>query len=298
MSLVSERARSGPCGPRFEFRVLGHLEIIVRGSLLTVGPLKQRALLAYLLLHPNQVVPAGRLDEALWGADPPRTAKQSLQNGIGGLRKLISATGAFGNTFITTRAPGYMLEVDQQAIDVHAFLRLRSEARVALADRRYDDAARLLGGALSRWRGSALSDLVEAGISWPVITYLDDMRLTALEDRIDADLRLGRHSDLAGELAQLVAVTPLRERLWERLIVALYRAGRQADALSAYRDCRRVLIEELGIEPNQRLCELERAILTQDTQYLMRLPESPMATAPPVSELFREGRLSLSARSA
>src|SRR3569833_1991491 len=234
MSLVSERARSGPCGPRFEFRVLGHLEIIVRGSLLTEGPLKQRALLAYLRLPPNQVDPAGRL----------------------------------------------------------------VEARLALADRRYDDAARLLGGALSRWRGSALSDLVEAGISWPVITYLDDMRLTALEDRIDADLRLGRHSDLAGELAQLVAVTPLRERLWERLIVALYRAGRQADALSAYRDCRRVLIEELGIEPNQRLCELERAILTQDTQYLMRLPESPMATAPPVSELFREGRLSLSARSA
>lgn len=298
MSLVSEKEPSGPCGPKVEFRVLGHLEVIVRGSILTVGPLKQRALLAYLLLHSNQVVPAGRLIEALWGAEPPRTAKQSLQNSIGGLRKLISATGAFGKTSITTRPPGYMLKINPQTIDVHEFLRLRSIARAAFADRRYEDAARLLGGALSCWRGPALSDLVEAGINWPVINYLEDMRLTALEDRIDADLRLGRHSDLAGELAQLVAMTPLRERLWERLIIALYMTDRQADALSAYRDCRRILIEELGIEPNRRLCELERAILTQDTQYLMRLPESPMAAASPVPEFLRGGLLSLPVQSA
>jgi DNA-binding SARP family transcriptional activator len=278
MSLVSERVSSGQGGPRGEFRILGHLEIIVQGGLLRIGPLK--------------------LVEALWGADPPRTARQSLQNGIGGLRKLISATRTLGAASIITRAPGYMLEVDPRAIDVHQFLRLRGEGRTAFACRRYEDAAQLFRRALSCWRGSVLSDLVEAGVNWPAIDHLEEMRLGALEDRIDTDLRLGRHSDVAGEVAQLVAATPLRERLWERLIIALYRADRQADALAAYRNCRRVVIDELGIEPNRRLRELERAILAQDTQYVMRLPESPMPAAPMDPELFLGGALSLPAQSA
>ncbi|GAA0363708.1 AfsR/SARP family transcriptional regulator [Actinoallomurus spadix] len=298
MSLESERVPSGQGGPWVEFRILGHLEVIVRGGLLGVGPLKQRTLLAYLLLHPNQVVPAGRLVEALWGEDPPRTARQSLQNGIGGLRKLISATRTLGAASIATRAPGYMLEVDPQAIDVHRFLRLRAEGRTALAGRRYEDASRSFRRALSCWRGSVLSDLVEAGVTWPAIDHLEEMRLAALEDRIDADLRLGRYSDVAGEVAQLLAATPLRERLWERLIIALYRADRQADALAAYRNCRRVLVDELGIEPNRRLRELERAILAQDTQYVMCLPESPKPAAFMDPEFFLGGTLSLPARSA
>jgi DNA-binding SARP family transcriptional activator len=293
MSLVSETARPGPDDNGVEFRILGPLEINTRSGLVPIGPLKQRALLAYLLVYPNQVIPAGRLVEALWGADPPRTARQSLQNGIGGLRKLMRVTDGVGTTTIVTRAPGYMLEVDPRVIDVHEFLRLRGEARAALAGQRFDEASRLLGRALSRWRGSALSDLAEAGINWPVIDYLGGMRLAALEDRIDADLQLGNYSDSAGELAQLVTVAPLRERFWELLILALYWADRQADALSAYRDCRRVIIDELGIEPNERLRDLERAILTRDTPYLRGLLDRPPSAAPPAPDPLQTGVLNL-----
>jgi class 3 adenylate cyclase len=213
-----------------------------------------RALLAFLLLHANEPVSSDRLIDEVWGSPPPKTAAASLQNYVSRLRK------AIGADLIVSQPAGYVLRVDPERFDLARFERLTAEARRAAPGDRADK----LRAALALWRGPALADLAFEPCLREEIGRLEEARLAALEQRIDADLELGSAGELVGELDQLVEQQPLRERFRAQLMLALYRAGRQADALEAYREARRVLMDELGLEPSEELRSLEQAILQQD----------------------------------
>jgi DNA-binding SARP family transcriptional activator/predicted ATPase len=237
-----------------EFRVLGPLEAVVHGKPVALTRQKSRALLAYLLLHANEIVSTDRLIDVLWGESPPKTATASLQNTVSRLRREL------GRDAIRSRPPGYVLELDPESLDLARFGRLVEEARDAdMAER-----AEKLREALALWRGPALADLAFEPFAQSEIARLEELRLAAVEDRIDAELALGRNGSLVSELEELVGQNPLRERLRRQLMLVLYRVGRQADALAAYRDARRMLDEELGLEPSDELQRLERAILVHD----------------------------------
>jgi len=238
-----------------EFRILGPLEVVEDDRAVRLDRRRLRALLAYLLLHANRPVSADQLIEEVWGPEPPKTAAASLQNYISRLRK------AIGSELIVSQAPGYVLRVDPERFDLARFERLVAEARRSAEPR---ERAEKLRVALSLWRGPALEDLTFESFAQTEIARLEEARLEALEERLDADLALGRAGDLLGELEGLVARYPLRERFRAQLMLALYRAGRQADALAAYQDARRMLLDELGLEPNEELRGLEQAILRQD----------------------------------
>jgi DNA-binding SARP family transcriptional activator len=250
-----------------EFRILGPLEAREGGVAVALGGAKQRALLAILLLHPNEVVSTERLIEALWEEPPGRGAK-AVQVYISRLRKALSGT------MPTSRPPGYLLELSPEQFDLARFRRLRTEA-----SRDPASAAEKLEEALALWRGQALAEFVSEPFARIERLRLEEERLEALEERIEAKLALGCHAVLAGELEALVAMHPLRERLRGQLMLALYRCGRQAEALAAYREGRRKLVEELGIEPGRALRELEQAILRQD-QALEATPNMVPVAAP------------------
>jgi DNA-binding SARP family transcriptional activator len=241
-----------------EFRILGPLEAHHRGRTLRLGGLKQRALLAMLLLRRNEAVSTDRLIDALWDTSPPPTARQALQNHVAALRR------ALGPGVLVTRHPGYLLRVEPEQLDLDRFRRLLAEARAALDDGNAAAAAGLLRVALKLWRGPPLADLAAAGLAWARCAELGEERLAAVETRVEADLALGRHRELIGELEALVRAEPLRERLCGQLLLALYRSGRQAEALAAYRVTRDTFVDELGIEPGAELRALERAILAHD----------------------------------
>jgi DNA-binding SARP family transcriptional activator len=225
----------------------------VAGRLLPLGGEKQRALFALLALRANEVVARGWLLEELWGDDPPATAVKALQVYVSRLRKVLPS-GA-----LVTRPPGYVLEIDAEHVDVHRFVRLVADA--AKADPA--QASALLQRALALWRGPPLAEFGNEPFARPEADRLADLQLAALKDRIDADLALGSHRALIPELRRLVEEHPHRERLRLQLMVALYRSGRQADALDAYQAARSALVK-LGLEPSAALRTLERHILTQD----------------------------------
>jgi DNA-binding SARP family transcriptional activator len=253
-----------------EFRILGPLEVIDdEGRPIRLGGARQRALLAALLLHANEVVLLDRLMDELWGDRPPASGAKALQVAVSQLRK------SLGNGALQTRSGGYVLHVDEEQLDLGHFGRLRETARSALAAGRAEEAAAALREALGLWRGRALADVAGEEFARGEAERLEELRLVALEERIEADLALGRHAELVAELESLVQRHPLRERLKLQLMLALYRSGRQAEALDVYRETRRLLAEELGIEPGPGLRELERAILRQD-------PELEFARAPNV----------------
>ena len=251
-----------------EFRILGPLEVVEEGRPLTLGGPRQRALLAILLTRANEVVSNDRLIDELWGARPPGTGTNALQYHVSQLRKTLSPSDA-----IITRGPGYLIRVAPHELDLLRFEQLVDEARRAPADQ----AARLLHDALSLWRGPALADLASEPFAQAEILRLEELRLAALELRIETDLALGRHRELVGELEVLVHEHPLRDRPRAQLMLALYRSGRQAEALDLYREGRRLLVDELGIEPGLELQELEKAILRHDPE--LNSPD-PAATAP------------------
>ncbi len=211
-----------------------------------------------LLLQANQVVSADRLIDELWGEDSPEHAHAALRVNVARLRKAVP------RSVLATRSPGYTIHVQPDELDLHRFERLVDEGRSLLARGQAADASERLGDALSLWRGPALADFAYERFAQAAIARLEEIRLAALEFRIDADLALGRHDDVVGELEALVAGHPLRERLRMLLMTALYRSGRQAEALDVYQDARRVLVDELGIDPSPTLQELELAILRQD----------------------------------
>jgi DNA-binding SARP family transcriptional activator len=234
-----------------EFRVLGPLEVVEDGQALPLGGTKQRALLACLVLRANQLVSTDRLVEELWPHGAPRTAAKTIQVYISKLRKEL------GEGRLVTHPPGYVLRVDPSELDLARFEALLEEAR-RVDPRR---AVEPLREALALWRGPALADLAYEPFAQTEIARLEELRLAALEERIEADLATGRHAERVGELEALVADHPLRERLRGQLMLALYRSGRQAEALEVYQDARRTLVEELGLEPSVALQRLEKAIL-------------------------------------
>jgi DNA-binding SARP family transcriptional activator len=248
------------------FRVLGPLEASREGEPLHLGGGKQSALLAILLLNANEVVSSDRLIDELWGEAAPGTAAKSLQVHVSQLRKALEPERGAGEPgrVLITRSPGYMLALEPDQLDLTRFDRLAREGREALASGDPERAARLLREALSLWRGPALADLAYESFAQSEIPRIEELHLAALEDRISADLDCGRHAELVGELESLVAAEPLRERPCGQLMLALYRSGRQAEALDAYRRARGTLVEELGIEPGKDLQALHEAILSQD----------------------------------
>src|SRR5215207_1697835 len=237
------------------FRILGPLEVADDDDrTLVIGAGRQRQLLAVLLLHANEFVASERLIEELWGEQPPETAAKALQGYISQLRKTL------GSEVLLTRPGGYVLQVAPGELDAQRFEQLVEQARAAEPR----EAGQALREALALWRGPALADFAYDDFARSEIDRLEERRLAALEQRMEADLALGRHADLVAELAALVAREPLRERLRAQLMLALYRSGRQVDALEAYQQARRAFIDDLGLEPSEELQQLQRAILAHD----------------------------------
>jgi SARP family transcriptional regulator, regulator of embCAB operon len=246
-----------------ELGLLGPLVAARGGQPIPVAGPKPRALLSILALEAGRVVSADRLVEELWPEQPPGTAAHAVQVYVSQLRK------ALGADAISTRRPGYVLELDPECVDVHRFVRLADDGRAALQSGDPLVAARALRESLALWRGSALADFTYEPFAQTEIARFEELRLVALEERIEADLDLGRHAGLVSELEALVREQPLRERPRAQHMLALYRSGRQADALAAYRRSRRTLVEEVGVEPGPALRELEAAILRQDESLLL-----------------------------
>jgi DNA-binding SARP family transcriptional activator len=248
------------------FRILGPLEVVEGERPLPLGGPRQRALLAILLLRANEVVSTDRLVDQLWGETPPPTAAKAIQVYVSKLRKQL------GENRLVTRAPGYVLLADESELDLGRFEQLVSKAGQAGPE----DAAALLREALALWRGTPLADLEYEAFAQAEISRLEELHLAVLEERIDADLAAGGHTKTLSELEALVAAHPLRERLAGQLMLALYRSGRQAEALDVYQNTRQVLVEEIGLEPNPALQRLEKAILNQDPSLDLAGPaESP-----------------------
>jgi predicted ATPase/DNA-binding SARP family transcriptional activator len=243
-----------------EFRVLGPLEVVAAGHSLGLGTPRQRTLLGLLLLHAGEVVSYDRLVEDLWDGDPPATARHTLQGYVHRLRHMLGADA----WRLITRPPGYQLKVSTGELDAQRFQDLATAGRRALVRDEPQAAADQLAVGLGLWRGPLLADLDEVAALEPERARLEALRLTALEDRIEADLALGGHGGLVSELEGLLADHPYRERLWGQLMLALYRSGRQADALQAFHRARQVLDEELGIEPSRWLRRRQEQILLQD----------------------------------
>jgi DNA-binding NarL/FixJ family response regulator/DNA-binding SARP family transcriptional activator len=244
-----------------EYRILGPLEVVDEGEPVALGRLKERLVLAVLLLHANEFVSRERLIDELWGELPPPTAKKAVNVYVSQLRKALTRNG---QDPIATADGGYRLEVGSDELDAAHLRQLLANARERTAAGELEAAAELLSEALALWRGATLAGLLLESHGRDEVAQLDELRLTALMDRIDCDLALGRHEDVLGELQVLVREHPLRERLRAQLMLALYRADRQAEALEAYQQAREVLVEELGIEPSPALQRLQKGILIQD----------------------------------
>src|SRR5918992_4220818 len=248
-----------------EFRILGPLEVLDEGRAITLAGSRQRALLALLLLHANETLSTDRLIDELWGERPPGNATKTVQMQISRLRKALAGeAGNGGAGVIVTRERGYELRLDPGRLDAHRFERLVAEGRSDLAGGQAGRAVSALERALSLWRGAPLAELAYEPFAHREIARLDDLRVAALEQLIEAKLALGAHAEVVGQLVALIGEHPYREGLRGQLMLALYRCDRQADALQAYQNARRQLVEELGIEPGERLRELERAIPSQD----------------------------------
>jgi DNA-binding SARP family transcriptional activator/streptogramin lyase len=245
-----------------EFRVLGPVEVLTANVPIAMPAGRQRALLALLLIHRDASVSTDRIVEELWPSGAPPTAAKIVRNHISELRKALADGGA--GVTIATEARGYRLRVEPSRIDARRFEDLVAEGRRLRETGKTDRAAQALEEALSLWHGAPFENLADEAFVRGEAARLEELRLTCLEERIDADLELGRHAEVIPELEALVRQEPLRERLRELLMLALYRAGRQAEALAAYRDVRRGLRDELGLDPGRGLQELERAILAQD----------------------------------
>jgi DNA-binding SARP family transcriptional activator len=252
-----------------QIKVLGPVEAKVNGRSVTPTAAKPRQILALLALHSGQVVSVPTLIEELWGDRPPRSARTTLQTYILQLRKLIGdALSAAGDTgpkeVLVTRYGGYLLDVAPESVDVHEFERLARTGQQAYDVEDYTSAARLLRQALDMWRGAAVVD-VRPGMPLSVeVVRLEESRLGALETRIDAELRMGKHKALLSELSVLTVQNPMNENLCAQYMISLFRAGRQWQALDAFKALRHTLIEELGVEPSARLQSLQHAILTSD----------------------------------
>jgi DNA-binding SARP family transcriptional activator len=269
-----------------EFRILGPLEVVEDGRLVDVGGPRQRALLAILLTRANEVVSRDRLVDELFGEEPRAAAASLVQVYVSRLRKALEPgrERRSGGSLIVTRPPGYAIRVGSDELDLHRFERLAGEGRRALAAGDAEVAATRLREALGLWRGPALADFAYEEFASVESARLEELRLVAVEDRIDAELTLGGHATLTAELQALVAEHPLRERPRGQLMLALYRSGRQAEALEVFHEGRRLLVDQLGLEPTAALRDLERAMLRQDPA--LDAPGGPLPESPAVRALL------------
>lgn len=260
-----------------EFLILGPLEVRRGSATLQLGSAKQRALLGVLLMHPNEAVSTARLVDELWGEHPPATAEKLVQGYVHALRKQL------GDGVLETRAPGYRIAVDASSLDLAAFEALTSTARSAPLP----ESVELRKQGLVLWRGTPLADVVLEGPERHTVTRIGELRLATQIEQIDAELALGRHAQLIGELETLTLVHPYQEKLAGQLMRALYRSGRQADALEVYRTVRTRLDDELGLEPSQELRDLESAILRHDPSLAVAPPavESPSTHSPELGDV-------------
>jgi len=261
-----------------EFRLLGPLEVVVDGEPLQLGGPKQRAIVAVLAAQLPAVVSSDTLMEAVWGDDAAERTAQHLQTYVSNLRRTLDP--AFGRRVIVTRRPGYVLDADPASVDLNSFRARAAHARELVEQHRDQDAITVFEEAEGFWRGDLLADLQFE----PVMALVDrsplEERLSLIEERVACQLRLGLHAQLIGELEALVGAQPLRERRWSQLMVALYRSGRQAEALNAYGRARELLRDELGLDPSADLQQLERRILDQDPELDLDLGDSGRVAAP------------------
>jgi DNA-binding SARP family transcriptional activator len=248
-----------------DFRILGPLEVTTDGVPVAISGRNQRSLLTLLLLRANETISAERLVNEMWGEQPPKTAGTSLQNAVSQLRKVL------GPDVLLTKAPGYVLTIQPHQLDLGRFEQLLREGRAAHGPER----ARLLGESLALWRGRPLADSELETFALGEAQRLEELRLAATEEWLDAQLELERHREVVGDVEALLRANPLRERLRGQLMLALYRSGRQADALKTYHEGRRILVDELGIEPGRALQQLYAQILRQE-----RILETTAAIAP------------------
>ena len=272
-----------------DYRLLGPIEAGVNGRVLDIGGHKQRALLAVLVLSANEPVSRDVLVDRLWGEHPPPGAQHTLDVHISRLRKTLES--AAGRQVVETRPGAYLLRASADSVDMRRLERLAKAGRRALAENAPGRAAADLREALALWRGAPLTEVSDEPFAQPEIARLNELRIGINEDRIEADLALGRHADVVSELSALVAAYPLRERLYQLLMIALYRCGRQSEALAVYQTARRVLVDELGIEPSPALQRAERAILAHDAS----LDPPPRAGPDAAPGQTRGGRLSRTA---
>ncbi|MPY64899.1 AfsR/SARP family transcriptional regulator, partial [Streptomyces spongiae] len=247
-----------------KFQVLGPLTVRGENGPVALSGVKQRAALGQLLLHANEVVATSTLLRALWGGDPPPTARKMLQNAVSALRGVLAADGTGGGPVLLTHAPGYLLRVDGDDLDLTAYRTLADRGRAALTAGAWPSAARTLRAALDLWRGPVLVDLAESGADWPELRTLSRARSATREDLYEAELACGRHFDILGDLETHAQQEPARERICAQLMLALYRCGRQAEALGAYGRTRTALASRLGLEPGRALHAVERAVLDHD----------------------------------
>jgi DNA-binding SARP family transcriptional activator len=263
----TDRAGISAGHPTIELRVLGPLEARVGDASVELGAPKQRALLVHLLLHANRAVSIERLIDELWPEDPPETARHAIQVYVSRLRKALGPPGR-----IAARSGSYALHLEAGELDLVRFRSLVNEARERIGEEPAT-AARRLREALSLWRGRALADLDGEPAVRDIVLDLEEERLEATELRIEADLAMGQDAQLVPELERLLAEHPAREALYGQLMLALYRSGRQADALDVYRRARTRLMEELGVEPSPKLRALQAAVLRQDPSLVLEPPE-------------------------
>ncbi|MBB4688787.1 BTAD domain-containing putative transcriptional regulator [Amycolatopsis jiangsuensis] len=273
-----------------EFSLLGPLEVTSRGRRVPLGGVKQRLTLALLLLRHNSLISVNQLLDALWPDEAPVSARKMLHNAVSGLRKMLATDESPEPPLLLTRSPGYLLRIQPHDIDLVRFHQVAVQGHAALAGGCWEQASELLTEATGMWRGAALSDLADQALDWPELGTVGNARLTALEDRMEADFHLGRYREILTELEVLVEQEPLRERLCGLLMRVLYQRGRQADALTVYSRTRGALVEQLGLDPSPELQQLEHAILTQDSSLDQvpdpvvagpRSPEAPAAGADP-----------------
>jgi DNA-binding SARP family transcriptional activator/pimeloyl-ACP methyl ester carboxylesterase len=271
-------------GWRVKFLVLGSLEILDGERPVHMGSAKQRLLLAALLVQANTVVSADRLVDILWGDEPPVDAAATLQNYVSRVRAALEPSRAPGDPgkLLLTRVPGYLLRVEPDQLDASRFEQLVAEGALALREGNPTAATKRLGEALELWRGPALAEFADEPFAKAEAARLEERRMSAREDRIDAELALGHHGDVIGDLEAAARQNPLRERLWARWMLASYRCGRQAEALRACEELRAYLGEELGIAPNPQLLALEEAILLQkpELEWVPNLPQPTAGAAP------------------
>jgi DNA-binding SARP family transcriptional activator len=259
--------------------------VIDREQAVSLGGIRPRATLGFLLLHNNSMVPASKLIKALWPTDTPATGRKMLHNAISRVRGMLDAQELHPDgSVLLTHTPGYFLRVSPEALDLTCFQAQAEQGHTQLLAGSWEEAASTLRDGLKLWRGSALVDLVEAGISWPELTALENSKLVALEDCVEAEMASGRHAEVISELEMYVETGPLRERMSGQLMRALYHCGRQSDALGLYQRTRTELVEQFGLDPSPRLQEFERAILNHDltSGSVLTRPEVPRPQDAPI----------------